>query len=102
MCDEKPDKKSAFLNCPVFRWMSDVKAPVGGEGLRRSSSSVELANGGDPVTDMLSFSNPSSTLLLLLSLSSVWVGVNCDEFVNEMLFGEPFGLVVLCGLHTEF
>lgn len=86
--------------------MSDVKAPpllltddAGiGDALRRSSSSVELANGGDPVTDMLSFSKPSSTLFKLLSFSSVGGGVNCDEFVSEIFVGDTFGLVVLCGL----
>lgn len=100
MCDAKPDKKSLFLNDEAFFCISDVNAPVGGVGLRLSSSSVEFANGGDPVTDMLSFSNPSSTLLLL-SFSSVRVGVICDEFVKEML-GDVFGLVVLCGLQIEF
>lgn len=85
--------------------MSDVNAPplfagnVGtGDELQRSSSSVELASGGDPVTDMLSFSKPSSTLFKLFSFSSVGGGVICDEFVSEAFVGDTFGLVVLCGL----
>lgn len=85
--------------------MSAVKAPVGGgDGLRLSSSSamIEFARAGDPVTDMLSFSKPSSTLLLLsFSSANVGGGVICEELVSEM-FGEPFGLVVLCGLHKLF
>lgn len=123
MCEAKPDKKSPFLKAVataalagsnavddgggglVFRWMSAVKAPVGGgDGLRLSSSSamIELARAGDPVTDMLSFSKPSSTLLLLsLSSANVGGGVICEELVSE-IFGEPFGLVVLCGLHKLF
>lgn len=76
-----------------------------GDGLRLSSSSVELARNGEPVTEMLSFSKLSS--LRLLSFSSVCGGVNCDEFVNEILAGDRVGLVVLCGLlalllHTAF
>lgn len=129
MCDAKPDRKSLFVlngvngatvvgvvvdGVGVLRCMSAVNAPLAdavgwvdeaarGDGLRLSSSSSdeEFANGGDPVTDMLSFSNPSS-MLLLLSLSSVWVGVICAEFVTEMFVGDPLGLVVLCGLHIEF
>lgn len=66
---------------------------------------MDVANDGEPppVTEMLSFSKPSSTLLLLLSLSSTKVGggVGCDELVSDM-FGDPLGLVVLCGLHSEF
>lgn len=45
---------------------------------------------------MLSFSKRSS--FKLLSFSSVCGGVNCDEFVNDTLAGDEFGLVVLCGL----
>lgn len=122
MCEAKPDKKSPpFLKAVAtaalagsnavddggggFRWISAVKAPVGcGDGLRLSSSSatIELARAGDPVTDMLSFSKPSSTLLLLsLSSASVGGGVICEELVSD-IFGEPFGLVVLCGLHKLF
>lgn len=51
---------------------------------------------GEPVTEMLSFSNRSS--FKLLSFSSVCGGVNCDEFVSDTLAGDEFGLVVLCGL----
>lgn len=65
-----------------------------GEGVRFSSSSVELARIDEPVTEM--FSKLSS--FRLLSFSSVCGGVNCDEFVNDIFAGDRFGLVVLCGL----
>lgn len=65
-----------------------------GDGLPFSSSSVEFARNGDPVTDMLSFSKSFK----LLSFSSVCVGVNWDEFVSDTFAGDRFGLVVLCGL----
>lgn len=112
-CVEKLESISFFLG--LLRCMNDVNAPPvagewarsvcdsrpwldenGGDGLRFSSSSVELARNGEPVTEMLSVSKLSS--LILLSFSSVCGGVNCDEFVNEILAGDSVGLVVLCGL----
>lgn len=50
------------------------------------------------MTEMLSFSKPSSVAFKLLSFSSVGGGVSCDEFVTEIFVGDNFGLVVLCGL----
>lgn len=105
-------RKSVFFKLFTFRLINEVNAPPllalddvfgNGDGLCRSSSSVEFACKGEPVTEMLSFSKPSSTLFKLLSFSSVGGGVNCDEFVNEMFVGDVFGLVVLCGLlHSVF
>lgn len=71
----------------------------GGEGLRCSSSScIDEVFRGDPVTDILSLSNPAS---MLLSLSLVVV-VKGGDVVKEwwakptdVVVGDPSGLVVL-------
>lgn len=86
-CSERPPLP------PASWWWCENAA---GDGLRLSSSSVELAPSGEPVTEMLSVSKLSS--LRLLSFSSVCGGVSCEEFVSEMFAGERVGLVVLCGL----